>query len=409
MERATEELRPAIEGLSLRSLQAKLDRARELDAYPDVLSQGEARVAELTQMNADALQALSDATAGHHAARLMHAIAQAETLDTSTDHPEAVAAARTRLDALGRKDVARAMLEEAVETVNLEDIQEKLENAADLGVDAAVLDTARQRISQIAQMRVDARSALESAIEGNELLVLDEALAEAQRLSSTDRDLTDRANERLAELTRRQDAKDELLAAIAGSDRDALEAKIAQGRELGVDEPTLHQGAERSREILSMMHRAERHLRRDIEGDDYEKLRDSLAEAESYNGAVTAEQVDAARARLAQLENIYNAEQDLLNAHDTSSMGHIQHMLQNCRAAGCHMDAINAGEAAADVLRRRMGHAERTMVWLTENGDGDVQREELRAIIEEVKMLNAASLSRIAAAENKLHEMEAAR
>jgi hypothetical protein len=407
MERATEELRPAIEGLSLRNLQAKLQRAQELDAYPDVLSQGEARVAELTQMNADALQALTDATAGHHASRLLHAIEQAQTLDTSTNHPEAMAAARTRLDALGRKDVARAMLEEAVGTVNLEDIQEKLDNAADLGVDATVLDTARQRISEITQMRVDARSALESAIAGNELMVLDDALAEAQRLSVADGDITDRANERLAVLTRRQDAKDELMAAIAGTDRDALEAKIAEGRELGVDEATLHQGAVRSREILSLMHRVERHLHRDIQGDDFEQLRDSMAEAQSYNGAVTAEQLDAARARLAELETIYNAERDLRNAHDSTSMGHIQHMLQNCRAVSCHTAAINDGEAAADVLRRRMGHAEGALRWLIENGDNCAQAQELTDILAEVRLLNAASLSRLAAGDAKLPELQA--
>lgn len=403
MERATEELRPAIEGLSLRNLQAKLDRARELDSYPEVLSRGDARAAELTQMNAEALQALVDTTAGHNAARLMAAIAQAGTLDTSSDHADVLEAANTRLGALGRKDVARAGLEAAIQTVDLEVIQEMLENAADLGVDAAVLDSARQRISEIAQMRVDARAALESAINGNDLIVLDDALSEAQRLSSTDRDLTGRANDRLAELTRRQDAKDDLLTAITAVDRADLEAKITVARDLGVDEPTLHEAAARSRELEHMMHRVERHLRRDIEGDDYEALRDSMEEAASYNGAVTGEQLEAARARLAVLQEVYNREQALIGAFDTTSMGHIQHMLQRCREVGCHQQVMVDGEGAASALRIRMAHAEGALVWLTENGD-DPQL--LREAIAEVRLLNAASLSRIENAENKLRELE---
>jgi hypothetical protein len=296
-------------------------------------------------------------------------------------------------------------LEAAVETVDLEDIQEKLENAVDLGVDAAVLDSARQRIAAIAQMRVDARAALESAIDGNELMVLDDALGEAQRLSATDADLTGRANDRLEVLTRRQDAKDDLLAAVAGLDRSDLEAKIVVAQDQGVDQPTLHQAAVRSRELESMMHRAQRHLHRDIDGDDYEKLRDSMAEAASYNGAVTEEQMETARARLAVLEEIWHREQDLTAAFDSTIMGHIQRQLQRCREVGCHQQVLNDGEAAADVLRRRMAGAEAGMIWLTENGEPS-QAQEMRETLAEVRLLNAASHARIVAAENKLAEWE---
>jgi len=403
MEEATEELRPAIEGLSLHNLQTKLASARGLDAYPDVLSQGDARAAELTQMNTEALEALVGGTAGHDAAALLAAIATAETLDTASDHPDAMAAANTRLEALGRKDLARARLEAAIETVDLEDVQEKLVWAEDVGVDAAVLDRARQRVSEIAQMRVDARVALESAIDGMDLTVLEDAFSEAQRLSAADDALTGRANGRLDVLTGRQDAKDDLVAAIAGVDRPDLEAKIAVARALAVDPLTLQQASDRSRELESMMHRAERHLRRDTEGDDYEALRDSLAEAVSYNGAVTEEQVQQAQASLAQLQVIYNCEQDLINAFETNSMGHIQRKLRQCREAGCHSQVQADGEAAASRLRVRMAHAESNLIRLTESGEDP---QELREAIAEVRSMNAAAGYRITAAEDKLRELE---
>jgi len=403
MEEATEELRPAIEGLSLRSLQSKLASARALDAYPDVLNQGDARAAELTQMNADALQALVDSTAAHDAAALLAAIANAETLDTAGDHSDTMTSANTRLEALGRKDLARARLEAAIETVDLEDVQAKLVWAEDVGVDAAVLDRARQRISEIAQMRIDARSALERAINGDELTVLDDAFAEAQRLSAVDAALTVSANERLAELTARQDAKDDLLAAVEGLDRQDLEAKITVARDNNVDQPTLHQAATRSRELESMMQRAERHLRRDIEGDDYEALRDSLAEAVSYNGAATAAQVQQGQDRLGQLQEIYNREQDLINAFDSVSMGHLQNKLRLCRDVGCHSQVQADGEAAASALRNRMAAAERNLIQLTETGEDPQQ---LREAIAEARSMNAAAHYRFDAAEDKLRELE---
>jgi len=270
-------------------------------------------------------------------------------------------------------------------------------------VEAAVLDRARQRVSEIAQMRVDARAALESAIDSDDLTALDDAFSEAQRLSATDNALTSRANERLAVLTRRQDAQDDLLAAIAGRDQPDLEAKIVVARELEVDEATLHQASSRSRELVPMMERAERHLRRGIRGDDYEELRDSLTEAVSYNGAVTEEQVQLAEARLLELEAVYNCEQDLINAFDTLSMGHIQNKLRLCREAGCHHRVQGDGEAAASRLRNRMAHAEHHLIRLIHSGE---DAQELREAIAEVRLLNAAAHYRILRAEEKLRELE---
>jgi len=408
MEAATDALRPAIGGLSLHDLQPKLDSARQLDAYPDVLREGDARVAELTRMNREALQAVERATVGHNAAALMSAIAEAETLDTAGDHPDVISRARARLETLSHKDIARASLETAIRTVDLEGIEARLENAVDLGVDASVLSLARQRISEIAQMRVDARATLESAIRGDDLDGLTTALSEARRLSSTDGGLTGRANDRIAALTRRKEAKDALLAATEGRDRPHLESSITVARNLGVDEPTLHQASSRSRELEHLMHSAERHLRRDIEGDDYEALSESMEEAASFNGAVTEAQMEQARARLAGLEEIYRRSQDLREAFETTSMGHIQNMLRRCREVGCKHDVLEEGEAAAGRLRNRMAHAEGTMIWLTQNGEpgNAVQAQEMRDIIAEVRLLNAAAHFRIEAAENKLRELE---
>lgn len=404
MEQATEALRAALADTSLSLVQATLTAARDLDAYPNDLAQGDARVAELTQMNAAALERLVSATAGHNAAELMAAIAHAETLDTGRDHADAVAAGNARLELLSQKDVARARLEEAMQGVDLEDIQEKLAWAEDLGVDPAVCAQAQLRISAIAQMRIDARSTLEGLVTGDDLMGLETALEEAQRLSATDDALTASANERLAVLTRRQDAKDDLQAAMTALDRADLEAKIVVARELGVDEPTLHEAHRRSRELEHEMHRAARHLHRDIDGDDYEKLRDSMADAASYNGAVTEEQMEQARARLGQLEEIYHREQDLRNAFDTTSMGHIQHMLQRCREVGCSNQVLGEGEAAASVLRNRMARAEANMIRLTAEA---TNAQELRDAIAEVRLLNAAAWFRIEAAEAKVGELEA--
>ena len=191
---------------------------------------------------------------------------------------------------------------------------------------------------------------------------------------------------------------------MAALDRADLEAKIVVARELGVDEPTLHEAGRRSRELEHQMHRAARHLRRDIEGNDYEKLLESISDAASFNGAVTEEQMTAARARLGQLEEIYHREQDLRNSFDTTSMGHIQHMLQRCREVGCSNQVLGEGEAAASVLRNRMARAEANMIRLTAEGTNP---QELRDCIAEVRLLNAAAWFRIEAAEAKLGELEA--
>jgi len=403
VEAATSELRSVMDDLSLHTLQRKLTRARELDSYPDVLSQGDTRVAELMHMNAEALNAVMAQTGGHDAAALMAAIAHAETLDTAGDHPDAMAAANTRLEALARKDVARARLQAAIQTVNLEELQVKLDTASDLGVDAAVLEQARQRISEIAQMRVDARVDLERKIGGDDLEVLRAALAEAERLSATDPVLAGRATDRIGVLTLRKEAKDNLLAAMAALDRQDLEAKIAVAHDLEVDEATLDEATARSRDLLHLMHSVERHLRRDIEGDDYEKLRDTMAEAASYNGAVTEEQMQQARTRLAALEEVYRRSQELINAFDTLSMGHIQHMLHRCREVGCDHHVLADGEAAASRLRNRMANAERNMIYLTDHGN---DAQQLREAITEVRLLNAAAPFRIENAENKVRELE---
>lgn len=151
------------------------------------------------------------------------------------------------------------------------------------------------------------------------------------------------------------------------------------------------------------MQRAERHLRRDIEGDDYEALRDSLAEAVSYNGAATAAQVQQGQDRLGQLQEIYNREQDLINAFDSVSMGHLQNKLRLCRDVGCHSQVQADGEAAASALRNRMAAAERNLIQLTETGEDPQQ---LREAIAEARSMNAAAHYRFDAAEDKLRELE---
>lgn len=183
MDAATQELLPTIAALALHELENKLAAARELDAYPDILAQGDARVAELIQRNLDAESALVAATADNNIPVLEAAIVEAERLNGGTIALSNIQMGKIRLFDLNRRGEARAELETAVADVNMEVLVSKLARADDLGVDAGVLATARARVSELAQMMEDSVDALTQAIAGNDEAVLQANLDEAQRLS----------------------------------------------------------------------------------------------------------------------------------------------------------------------------------------------------------------------------------
>ena len=389
MDDATEELVPAIAALALHDLESKLATARELDAYPDILAQGDARVAELIQRNLDADSALVAATADNNIPVLEAAIVEAESLNGGTISLTDIQAGKIRLFDLNRRGEARAELEAAVADVNMEILVSKLARATDLGVDATVLAQASARVRELAQMMEDSVEALTQAIAGNDEALLQANLDEAQRLFAASSELIDSANVRLAALELRGEAKTDLLSSMVGVDRANVIVKLARARDLGVDAPTLQQGDDRVTELQEMMDASVNELQASILTRDSTLIGSNLRES---NRLFAADQDlnDSADARLAHLAISEGAEGELIPVLAGVDLALVRSKLANARTLDANPEALALAEARIVGIQALMANATHVLAAaVAAEHDGSVKAStELRMAIDEVNRLH---------------------
>jgi hypothetical protein len=389
MDAATQTLLPAIAALNLHDLQEKLGAARQLDAYPDILSQGDARVTELTQRNLDAEAALIAATDDNNIPVLEAAIVEAESLHGGTIDIFLIQAGKIRLFDLNRRGEARAELETAVADVNLEVLVSKLARAEDLGVDATVIAQAQARIEELTQMMAASVLALQQAIAGNDEVVLQANLAEAQRLFAATAELIDGAHVRLAELALRGEAKEDLQAAISDVNRADLIAKLARAVDLGVDAPTLQQGNDRVVELAQMMAASVDALQGSILTRDSAQIRAHQREA---NRLFASDQAlnDSADARLAHLAIAEGAQAELIPTLAGVDLALVQAKLANARTLDADPEILARAEHRIVEIQALMENATAVLAAaVAAEHDGTTKAStELQAAIDEVNRLN---------------------
>lgn len=354
MEAASQELLEAIEGVALHDLREKLEFARNLDADPDTLRQGDDRVATLMQMNLVAEQNLITATAGTDSTVLQAAIHVAERLDAVSNN--VIEAGKARLFDLARRGELRAELLFAIEGEDLQLVEEKLARATDLGVAADVLTLGSQRVAELEAIR-DARTVLEAAINGHDENVLSEALAEAERLAAASSSLASRARARLHELAQREEVKNELLRAMEGVNLDVLEDIWATAQNLGVDQPTLILCEHRREELNQIMSVAEEDLQAAIHTRESELVRAALDEALRVHAADAVLQTRAEE-RLAHLALADAAMDELIPALGGVDLALVQIKLDRAREFDVEPDVLRRAEARIQEIQHMMGVAE---------------------------------------------------
>lgn len=389
MDAATEELLPAIAADALHDLENKLAVARELDAYPDSLAQGDARVAELAQQNLDAEAALVAATADNNIPVLEAAIHEAERLNGGTIAESNIHAGKVRLFDLNRRGEAREELEAAMADVNLEVLVSKLARADDLGVNADLLAQARARVRELTQMMADSVVALTEAIEGNDEVLLQANLDEARRLFAASPELVRSATVRLGELALRGEAKNDLLRTINGVDRADVIVKLARARDLGVDADTLQQGDDRVIELQQMMDASVDELEASMLTRDSDLIRANLREA---NRLFAADQTlnDRADARLAHLRIAEGAQDELIPVLSGVDLALVNSKLANARTLDADPEVLARAEQRIEEIEALMANATSVLAAaVAAEHDGTTKASsELRAVMDEANRLH---------------------
>jgi len=389
MDAATKELVEATPALALHDLESKLAAARELDAYPDLLADGDARVAVLTQRNLDAESTLLATTAGNNIPALEDAIVEAERLTGGTIQTLNIQMGKIRLFDLNRRGEAREELEAAMADVNLQDLVAKLARADDLGVDADVRAQARAREIELTQMMADSVTALTEAIAGNDEALLQANLDESQRLFAASAPLVDRATVRLAALALRGEAKEDLLDDIRGVNRADLIIKLARARDLGVDAPTLQQGDDRVIELMEMMTASVSTLRQSILTRESEVIRTNLHEAQRLFAAddfLTA----SANDRLAHLAIAEGSQHELIPTLSGVDLALVQSKLENARTLDADPQVLSRAEDRIVEIQVLMANATGVLAAavVAEHDGTHKASEELQAAMDEVNRLN---------------------
>jgi hypothetical protein len=315
MDAAVTELDLAIAAFDLSDLQAKLQIARDLDAYPADLAQGDARVAQLTQRNLNAEATLVAATADYHISALEEAIAAAERLHGGTISEANIEAGRTRLADLNRRGEAQDELEVSVEGVDLVDLRAKLARALDLGLQESapeVVARAEERIAEIQEMMAEATEVLAAAVaaehDGTDkaTVVLVAALAEIERLhcvrdwEAVTQETVDAAQARLERFRELDAASQRLQAVYQSEDMHEIITALANARTVGVVQDAIDKAEEQAARVRILMRDA-RQLMIDLtEGDDADALQAALDEVNRLRAA-SPRRIQAAEERVAAL------------------------------------------------------------------------------------------------------------
>lgn len=315
MDAAVTELDLAIAAFDLSDLQTKLQIARDLDAYPADLAQGDARVAQLTQRNLDAEAVLVAATADYHISALEEAIAAAEKLHGGTISAANIEAGRTRLADLNRRGEAQNELEVSIEDVDLVDLRAKLARALDLGLQESapeVVARAEERIVDIQEMQAEAAEVLAAAVaaehDGTDkaTVVLVAAMAEIERLhcvrdfEAVTQETVDAAQARLERFQELDAASQRLVAVYESEDMHEIITALANARTVGVVQDAIDKAEEQAARVRILMRDA-RQLMIDLtEGTDADALQAALDEVNRLRAA-SPRRIQAAEDRVAAL------------------------------------------------------------------------------------------------------------
>lgn len=312
MDIAVKELMYAMTQMSVDAVVSTLQTARDLDAYPEILKDGDNRVAELTEMKLDAEEHLVAITASHDIEAIHAAILVAERFDS----PDRVLldAAEDRISEIARRGAIKEELLNALQGSDIKRIDEKLAKAIDLGVDEETVRLGSER-SHLLHTIEGSRIALESAIAGHSEDNLREALNSARTVGASNPTLEGLAAERLNDFKQRPQVKKELVAAIEGVNLAVLTKTLVIAEDLGVDQPTVALATARAQTLKQMMDDAEQNLR----------------------AAMTTRHTDLLRKALDEAIRLYAADQQL----QTSAQERLQHLIKADTAADALIPALS--------------------------------------------------------------------
>jgi len=198
MASAREELMEGIQGDDLEELQYQLATATELNVAPEILTQGQQRVAHLEAMR-DSVIALEAAVAGRNSQILRDALAEAQRLEASSD--ELSSRAQGRLSVLEEIDEATNELRALFTSDDSSLVRHALARAEEVGVDQDVIDEGERTKRGISQLKHDLRSALLEATEsGTDRAELRRLIDECSRLHAASNRRIEAGERRLASL-----------------------------------------------------------------------------------------------------------------------------------------------------------------------------------------------------------------
>jgi len=409
-EEAKDWLLEAMDGMDLHAIEVSINVAEQRDVDPETIAAAHARVEVVIQMVA-ARDELMEALRGDSPERLQAALETAEELELDAFLSEEVLEeAVERFHYLESRDNAQADLVTATDDVNRNDLISKLAHARELGVrSASILRQGDDRVIELEQMMAAAVDTLEESIITRDSSLIRSSLEEANRLFAADGALQARTAARLEHLDIAEGAQDELLPTLAGVDLALVLNKLANARTLDADPLVIAQAEQRIVEIQALMAEATSALATAVATEH-----DGTTEASSELEAATAEiarlhcvrdwvpvtqaTVDEAQARLDYLHDVDAATARVVSIYDSEDMHAIITALAWARSHSVVQSVIDRAEAQAARLRILLRDARQLMIDLTEGTDADA----LRAALDEVNRLRAASPRRIRLAEERI-------
>lgn len=208
MEQATQALLQGIQGHvhlhnlghQLHQLENKLATATDLDADPEVLSQGRQHIQQLTAMS-DSQASLEAAIAGRISQQLSEALAQCQRLEALTSDLERRAAARKV--ALEEMDAAAAELRGLLDSDDSHAVRHSLQRAREADVDPELIAQGEETKHRISHLKHELRKQLLHLTDNAtpaDRDALQRAIDESRRLHAASHRRIEAAERRLATL-----------------------------------------------------------------------------------------------------------------------------------------------------------------------------------------------------------------
>jgi len=238
----------------------------------------------------------------------------------------------------------RAYLEEAMDGIDVDEIQEQMRIAEGRGIDQESLDAAEARIQQINRMSV-VREELMTAIGGLDLQRLRAVLEEAEELELDEflpEETLEEAVERFEWLETRVNVEATLLAAVAAYDVNDLIEKLANARVYQCSPEALQQGDDRVVELQQLMTDAANELQTAVTTRDAPRLRAAMEAAERLS-AVDDQTLRQARYRVHHLLQMTAATNALLQAIEGDDLQNVEVLLSSATNLDSAPDVLALG------------------------------------------------------------------